>query len=53
VFEHSSQHVASHYAGTFPATIPLPPNLEGRQDCEALIIGARLAAPLDAAGKAW
>ncbi|UTW06117.1 NAD(P)/FAD-dependent oxidoreductase [Pseudomonas benzenivorans] len=40
MFKHSAQHVASYYAGTFPAAIPLRPTLEGRQDCEVLIIGA-------------
>ncbi|WPC04989.1 FAD-binding oxidoreductase [Pseudomonas benzenivorans] len=40
MFKQSAQHVASYYAGTFPAAIPLRPTLSGREDCEVLIVGA-------------
>ncbi|WP_439860201.1 NAD(P)/FAD-dependent oxidoreductase [Pseudomonas sp. MBLB4136] len=39
MFKQSAQHVASYYAATLPAAIPLRPTLEGHQDCEVLIIG--------------
>ncbi|WP_433886786.1 NAD(P)/FAD-dependent oxidoreductase [Pseudomonas vranovensis] len=40
MFKQSAQHVASYYAQTFPAAIPLRPTLQERLDTEVLIIGA-------------
>lgn len=40
MFEQSAQHVASYYARTLPAPLPLRPTLEGHEDCEVLIVGA-------------
>jgi hypothetical protein len=53
MFTPSAQHAASDYAGTFSAAIPLRPPLEGRLDCEVLIMRTWPATPLEAAGKAW
>ncbi|MFJ2548751.1 NAD(P)/FAD-dependent oxidoreductase [Pseudomonas sp. NPDC087612] len=40
MFKQSAQHVASYYAQTYPAAIPLRPTLQERLDTEVLIIGA-------------
>jgi glycine/D-amino acid oxidase-like deaminating enzyme len=40
MFHQSAQHVASYYAGTYAAPIPLRPTLEERLDTDVLIIGA-------------
>ena len=40
MFKQSAQHVASYYARTLPAPLPLRPTLEGHEDCEVLIVGA-------------
>ncbi|MGE8385311.1 MAG: NAD(P)/FAD-dependent oxidoreductase, partial [Pseudomonas putida] len=40
MFKHSAQHVASYYAQTYPANIPLRPTLQGSHDTDVLIIGA-------------
>ncbi|MND83486.1 FAD-binding oxidoreductase [Pseudomonas putida] len=40
MFKQSAQHVASYYAQTYPANIPLRPTLQGAQDTDVLIIGA-------------
>lgn len=40
MFKQSAQHVASYYAGTFPAAIDLRPTLQGSETTEVLIIGA-------------
>ncbi|WP_257205352.1 NAD(P)/FAD-dependent oxidoreductase, partial [Pseudomonas monteilii] len=40
MFKQSAQHVASYYAQTYPANIPLRPTLQGPQDTDVLIIGA-------------
>jgi gamma-glutamylputrescine oxidase len=40
MFHQSAQHVASYYAGTLAAPIPLRPTLEERLDTDVLIIGA-------------
>jgi gamma-glutamylputrescine oxidase len=40
MFVQSDQHVASYYAGTYPAPIPLRPALSGREDADVLVIGA-------------
>ncbi|CAD5106745.1 NAD(P)/FAD-dependent oxidoreductase [Zestomonas carbonaria] len=40
MFKQSAQHVASYYAGTFPAAIPLRPTQQGREDCDVVIVGA-------------
>ncbi|MFK5736404.1 FAD-binding oxidoreductase [Pseudomonas urmiensis] len=40
MFKQSAQHVASYYAQTYPAPIPLRPTLQGPIDTEVLIIGA-------------
>ncbi len=44
MFKQSAQHVASYYAQTYPANIPLRPTLQGTQDTDVLII-----APVSAA----
>lgn len=40
MFKQSAQHIATYYAQTYPASIPLHPSLQGRYDTEVLIIGA-------------
>lgn len=40
MFDQSDQHVASYYAGTYPAPIPLRPALDGCEDADVLVIGA-------------
>ena len=40
MFKQSAQHVASYYARTYPATIPLRPTLQGAHDTDILIVGA-------------
>ncbi|MDR2306584.1 MAG: FAD-binding oxidoreductase [Paucimonas sp.] len=40
MFKQSAQHVASYYARTYPATIPLRPTLQGPGDTDVLIVGA-------------
>lgn len=40
MFKQSAQHVASYYARTFPAPIPLRPSLHESIDTEVLIVGA-------------
>ncbi|OAJ54417.1 NAD(P)/FAD-dependent oxidoreductase [Paraburkholderia ginsengiterrae] len=40
MFVQSDQHVASYYAGTYPAPIPLRPALSSREDADVLVIGA-------------
>jgi len=40
MFDQSAEHVASYYARTYPAPIPLRPTLEERLDTEVLIVGA-------------
>ncbi|WP_252088688.1 FAD-binding oxidoreductase [Pseudomonas sp. MWU13-3659] len=40
MFKQSAQHVASYYAQTYPAPIPLRPTLQGSVDTDVLIIGA-------------
>ncbi|MBB5541570.1 FAD-binding oxidoreductase [Paraburkholderia fungorum] len=40
MFHQSAEHVASYYARTYPGPIPLRPALEGRLDCDVLIVGA-------------
>jgi glycine/D-amino acid oxidase-like deaminating enzyme len=40
MFKQSAQHVASYYARTYPASIPLRPTLQGRHDTDVIIIGA-------------
>ncbi|WP_248919681.1 NAD(P)/FAD-dependent oxidoreductase [Pseudomonas entomophila] len=40
MFKQSAQHVASYYAQTYPAPIPLRPTLQGAVDTDVLIIGA-------------
>jgi len=40
MFKQSAQHVASYYARTYPASIPLRPTLHGPQDTDVLIVGA-------------
>lgn len=40
MFTQSDQHVASYYAGTYPAPIPLRPGLSSREDADVLVIGA-------------
>ncbi len=40
MFNQSDQHVASYYAGTYPAPIPLRPALSGHEDADVLVIGA-------------
>ncbi|UVL17493.1 FAD-binding oxidoreductase [Pseudomonas sp. B21-044] len=40
MFKQSAQHVASYYARTYPATIPLRPTLQGAHDTDVLIVGA-------------
>lgn len=40
MFKQSAQHVASYYAQTYPASIPLRPTLHGTVDTDVLIIGA-------------
>jgi len=40
MFNQSERHVASYYAGTYPAPIPLRPALSSREDADVLVIGA-------------
>lgn len=40
MFKQSAQHVASYYACTHPAPIPLRPILRGAHDTDVLIVGA-------------
>ncbi|WP_179402171.1 NAD(P)/FAD-dependent oxidoreductase [Burkholderia guangdongensis] len=40
MFVQSAHHVASYYAGTHPAPIPLHPSLDGRVDADVLVVGA-------------
>ena len=47
MFKQSAQHVASYYAQTYPASIPLHPTLQGSHDTEVLIIGAGFSGLLD------
>nr|MBO2509615.1 FAD-dependent oxidoreductase [Gammaproteobacteria bacterium] len=40
MFKQSAQHVASYYAGTHPAAIPLRPSQKGQENCDVIIVGA-------------
>lgn len=40
MFVQSDRHVASYYAGTYPAPIPLRPTLDERVDADVLVVGA-------------
>ncbi|OMG71858.1 NAD(P)/FAD-dependent oxidoreductase [Burkholderia ubonensis] len=40
MFLQSDRHVASYYAGTHPAPIPVRPALESRVDADVLVVGA-------------
>ncbi|MFP3616366.1 FAD-dependent oxidoreductase, partial [Paraburkholderia sp. SIMBA_050] len=40
MFVQSDRHVASYYAGTYPAPIPLRSELDERIDADVLVIGA-------------
>ncbi|KVS40731.1 NAD(P)/FAD-dependent oxidoreductase [Burkholderia ubonensis] len=40
MFLQSDRHVASYYAGTHPAPIPVRPVLESRVDADVLVVGA-------------
>ncbi|NQD55552.1 FAD-binding oxidoreductase [Pseudomonas sp. CM25] len=40
MFKQSAQHIASYYAQTYPASIPLRPTLQGTHDTDVLVIGA-------------
>ena len=40
MFVQSDRHVASYYAGTYPAPIPLRPTLDKRVDADVLVVGA-------------
>jgi len=38
MFVQSDRHVASYYAGTYPAPIPLRPELDERIDADVLVV---------------
>lgn len=40
MFVQSDRHVASYYAGTYPAPIPHRPALDERVDADVLVVGA-------------
>ena len=40
MFVQSDRHVASYYAGTYPAPIPHRPELDERIDADVLVVGA-------------
>ena len=40
MFAQSDRHVASYYAGTYPAPIPHRPELDERIDADVLVVGA-------------